>query len=106
MDVPPDDYRFARRWLEAQPAVASFLTALVPDPHAVDDLIQEVALTVYRRLDDYDERRSFTGWALGIARYKALERWRGLDRERRMLALDPELLATLVAVGEELAEET
>ena len=68
-----DELLFTRLWVAAQPAVASTLVVLLRDRHAVEDALQEAALAAYRSFADYDTGRSFTAWAIGIARHKAID---------------------------------
>jgi RNA polymerase sigma-70 factor (ECF subfamily) len=49
----------------------------------VDDVVQEVYLTVVRCLDDFDDKRCFQLWVNGIARNKVRKRQR--DKARVML---------------------
>ena len=81
MDMSNDEARqmeFTAHWLKALPAVSSYLHSVVPDKHGVEDMIQEIALGLFRRYETFDQSRSFTGWAIGAARNKILERWRSL----------------------------
>lgn len=58
----------ASLWMQSQPAVTLFLSALIRDPHAIDDIHQEVAQIVVEKFDTYDRSRPFTPWVIGIAR--------------------------------------
>ena len=57
-------------WTEAMPAVAAFLRSRVVRFHDAQDLLQDVASEIVAQFSQYDRGRSFTGWALGIARNK------------------------------------
>jgi len=57
-----DELQFTQMWVPVQSAVASYLAALVRDTHAVDDLLQEVAIVALRRMGDYDPQRPFIAW--------------------------------------------
>jgi RNA polymerase sigma-70 factor (ECF subfamily) len=64
----------ARKWSVTQPAVSAFITALVPNFHDTQDVMQEVAAAVFAY--DFDKHGwpdSFQGWAVGIARHKVLD---------------------------------
>jgi RNA polymerase sigma-70 factor, ECF subfamily len=63
--------------------VRVFLARFVRAPEAVDDLAQEVFLSAYRSLDDFDRRASWQTWLLGIARHRALHYLRGEARRHR-----------------------
>jgi RNA polymerase sigma-70 factor (ECF subfamily) len=95
--------RFTRCWTQAQPVVASYIGALVPDFRDAEDLLQEVAVICLRKFPDYDPRRPFAAWALGIARLEALRLRRA--HARRPVILRGELLDQIAAACEELAPE-
>ena len=107
MSCPPTsthDSAFTVLWVRAQGPVANYLATLVPDAHACDDLLQEVALACLQGFGTFDRDRPFIPWALGIARNKVLMRWRGLARAPA-LARDPELLENLSRISEEIDDE-
>lgn len=90
-----------RLWTTAQPAVANYVHALVRDHGAAKDVLQEVALVLFRRFGDYDGNRPFVAWALGIARLQVM----GLRRDaaRSLVAFDQELLTAFTEHWAELA---
>lgn len=90
----------AAAWTESQQPVRRFIRSLVRDHQHVEDLTQEVAVTVVDKFQEYDRSRSFTAWALGIARNKVMNYWskQGRDRHR----FDPVALDNLMAAHEDL----
>lgn len=100
--VHRDELHFTRLWMQAQPAVASTLAALIRDPHAVDDLIQEVAVAAFHGFAGFDVTRNFTGWAIGIARHKATDWYRARDTA---IPFDMAVMDQLAATCERLAPE-
>lgn len=99
------NFRFTQLWMEAQPAVAAYLTAVGAGAGGAgpDDLLQEIALAIFERFDSFDPRRPFTAWALGVARNKLLMRWRAEGRSP-VVARDPEFLEALGRVAAELSD--
>ncbi len=97
-----DSERFTREWTRAQPVIASFISAAIRDFGTAEDLLQEVAVVLLKRFDEYDSARSFTGWALGVARHKIQEARR---TPSEFPAGDPEILNALRDAHEELAPE-
>lgn len=95
--------QFTRCWTQAQPVVASFLAALVPDFRDAEDLLQNVAVVCLRKFGDYDPQRPFVAWALGIARFEALRCRRG--HSRSPLLYDDALLDQVAVVCQEMAPE-
>ncbi|MFN4261618.1 MAG: sigma-70 family RNA polymerase sigma factor [Gemmataceae bacterium] len=66
--------------LRHQSELKTFVSALVRDSHACDDLLQEIALILWREFEQYDRARSFGAWARGIAAKKLLQHWEKLGR--------------------------
>ena len=71
-------------WTEVQPTVRLFIRSLVHDHQHVEDLTQQVALTVLEKFEEYDRHRSFEAWALGIARNKVMNHWTNQGRDRHI----------------------
>jgi RNA polymerase sigma-70 factor (ECF subfamily) len=67
-----DERAFERLYRRFAPLVHGLLLARVP-PSAVDDLVQEVFLTVFRRLGALREDAAFPGWLCAIARTRAAD---------------------------------
>lgn len=76
----------ARLWVQSQSAISAYLTANVIDVHHAEDLVQEVAQVVAEKFNEYDRQRSFTSWALGIARNRLLKYYRTRARDRLVLS--------------------
>lgn len=103
MSGPPAEphLAFTRLFVTAQPALHGFLISLTHDAHAAEDLLQELAERMWRKFDQYDERRPFIGWGIGFARLLAME-WRRAQK-RVPLPLDEETLDLLAAQAAEEA---
>jgi RNA polymerase sigma-70 factor, ECF subfamily len=76
----------ARLWVQSQAAISAYVTANVIDLHHAEDLVQEVAQVVAEKFSEYDRQRSFTSWALGIARNRLLKYYRTRSRDRLVLS--------------------
>ncbi len=79
-----NDERFQRKWLPVQASVMAYVLAHGVARQDAEDVLQDIALAVYRSLERYDESRAFVAWAMGIARHKVCDYHR-----RRPLALWP-----------------
>ncbi len=97
----PGDEQFTRRWTQAQPVVASFISSMVPDFHEAEDLLQEVAVVLLRKFGEYDERRPFVAWALGIARLEVLSARR--SHARSFLTYNPGIAEAVAQAFEEMS---
>ena len=74
--------RLARLWLEAEPSVRACVGASVGGFQDAQDVVQQVALTVARRFDEYDEARPFLAWALWLAKSRIADHHRKRGREK------------------------
>ena len=87
--------QFLRLFLQHQSDVRAFIGSLVRDPHAREDVFQEVALICWRSFDRYEKARSFGAWARGIAANKMLQLW---DRRgRQPVAFPPKTVEAILA---------
>ena len=69
MVLPADQQRkLAQLWMEAQPRVFAFVCTAVARRHDAEDVVQQVALEVADKFDNYDQSRPFLPWVLTIAR--------------------------------------
>lgn len=71
---------FLRLFLRHQEDLRAFIGSLVRDPHARDDILQEVALVLWRKFGEYDASRPFGAWARGVAANKIMQ---SFDRIKR-----------------------
>ena len=82
-----------RLWTLALPVVSAFVTSIVRDFSARDDVLQEIAVAVIESFERYDSNQSFNGWALGIAQNQVRLYFRRKQRDR--LVLDDEAVSCL-----------
>jgi RNA polymerase sigma-70 factor, ECF subfamily len=97
------DERFTRCWTQAQAAIAGYVSALVPDQHAADDLLQDIAVALMRKFADYDPGRPFIAWAMGIAKMEILTMRR--DRARAASRFRAATVGALAEVWQEMLPE-
>ena len=95
--------QFTRLWTEAQPILAGYLYAAVPDFQEAEDLLQEVAVILLRKFPEYNPEQPFVGWAIGIAKREVLMSRRHHARNRLIYQAD--LLERLADTCEELTPE-
>jgi len=96
--------RLTREWTRAQPSVERFIRSFVRHRADADDVLQEVALTIVDRFDDFDEERSFEAWALGIAKNLVKAHFRKQLRQP-VQAIDGEAVDQVAAAFEELSPQ-
>jgi RNA polymerase sigma-70 factor (ECF subfamily) len=98
----PDRHaEFLRAFATHEPAVRAFARRLVPTRADADDVMQEVAVVLWEKFDEFRKDGDFKAWACGIARFKALSWIRDKSRDRLVLDSDVvELIATQSLSGE------
>lgn len=90
-------------WMQAQPVVEAYLNSLIRDRATAEDVLQQVALTATEKFEQFDASRSFTGWAMGIARNKTLQFFERSSSDRHHFS--SELLVQLADTHERLAPQ-
>ncbi|MEM9366707.1 MAG: sigma-70 family RNA polymerase sigma factor [Planctomycetota bacterium] len=99
--TPPHDESFLRLFAQHEGSVRAFVTSLLPHWEAVDEVMQETSLVMWRKFDQFDPDRpgtSFVDWAFMIARYEVLMYRRKKATDRLVFSDDLyELLASEAA---------
>ncbi|WP_437231029.1 sigma-70 family RNA polymerase sigma factor [Planctomicrobium sp. SH661] len=79
---------FLRQFTTNEPAIRAYVRRLVPSQSDADDILQEVAIVLWNRFDDFRLDGDFRTWAYGIAKFKVLSWMRDQKRDKLMLAND------------------
>ena len=66
-------------------ALRAYCRAKLGDPNRADEVVNEVFLVAWRRLDAFDFSASFQGWLFGIARFTCM---RAREKRRELLIDD------------------
>jgi RNA polymerase sigma-70 factor (ECF subfamily) len=103
MEMNPTKEDFVRLWTSAQPGVAAYVSAMVPDHHAAEDVLQECAAVLLLKFSSYDSSRSFLSWAIGVCRIEIFSRRRRHTIER--LVFDDAALQNIAQAYDELGDE-
>jgi RNA polymerase sigma-70 factor, ECF subfamily len=101
---PHQAEELAALWVACQSTVSAFIRTLVPDYQQADEVLQRVAVTLVRKYDQYDARRSFAAWAIGVAKYEVLYYRRERATERHLFGDD--IVEQIASRYEALAEES
>jgi RNA polymerase sigma-70 factor (ECF subfamily) len=91
--------RFLTLFTANEPAIRAFVRRLVPTRQDAADVMQEVALVLWRKFQQLEEPDQFRKWAFKVARYATLAWLRDKARDRLVLADD-----VLNAVAHESAQ--
>jgi RNA polymerase sigma-70 factor (ECF subfamily) len=73
---------FTRLWTESQPVVSQYIASLIADSWAARDILQGTSLALLRKFADFDDKRPFLPWALGVAKFEILGYRRDAARNR------------------------
>ena len=71
----------------------------------VQDLLQEVFIKIYQKLNEYDEVLKFSSWAYRIAHNHVIDHFRKINVRPKMNALDDEEWERLIAASVHIENE-
>ena len=71
-----------------EPAIRAYVRRLVPTREDAGDVMQGIALVLWRKFEELQDPNGFRPWAFGIARYEVLGWRRDKARNRLVLAED------------------
>ena len=94
---------FLPLYVEHEPSLRGFVRSLVPTLEDANDVMQEVAMALWKRFESLDAPENFRRWAFGVARLEALEYRRKMGRDRHVFGED--LLMQLADDAEEMADQ-
>ena len=80
--------QFLRHYSAHEPAIRAFVRRLVPARTDVADVMQEVALVLWKKFEALPTPDDFRRWAFGVAKFEALAWVRDKARDRVVLADD------------------
>jgi RNA polymerase sigma-70 factor (ECF subfamily) len=99
MVTPPvlaqDPERFVRLFVEGQREILRYILALVPDIDDAHEILQETALDLWRKFNQYDPAFPFAPWACRFAFRRVLKHRE--HRARRVKCLSIESLTEIAA---------
>ena len=90
-DTPAEDARyelFVQRFAQFEPDIRRFVRSLLPTWTDTDEVVQQTALVIWRKFDQYDPETHFMKWACVIARFEALAYRRKMARDRHVFRED------------------
>jgi RNA polymerase sigma-70 factor, ECF subfamily len=90
-----DPERFVRLFVEGQREILRYILALVPDIDDANEILQDTAVDLWRKFDQYDPAFPFAPWACRFA-FRCVLKYRD-QRARRIKCLSVESLTQLAA---------
>jgi RNA polymerase sigma-70 factor (ECF subfamily) len=86
----PDHEAYMRLWVRHQSQVYAYIRALVYCRGDAEDILQEVAVVLWRKFDQFEPGSRFDQWAYRVARNQVL--YYRQKRQRDRLVFGPELM--------------
>lgn len=94
---------FIQRFTGREQDLRRFIRSLVPTWTDADEVLQQTAMVIWRKFDQYDPDTEFMKWACVVARFEALAYRRKMARDR--LVFGEDILSLMADEGaEEIAE--
>jgi RNA polymerase sigma-70 factor (ECF subfamily) len=98
------DYdEFSKHFMEINRPLKTYLLGVSGSLPDAEDMLQTVWKTLWEKIDEFDETRSFKAWAFGMARFQALKWKQSKARSREILS--DEIISLLAETVEEESEE-
>ncbi|MEM9479914.1 MAG: sigma-70 family RNA polymerase sigma factor [Verrucomicrobiota bacterium] len=94
---------FVQRFARHESDIRRFLRSLLPSWGDVDEVVQQTAIVIWRKFDQYDPETNFMKWACVIARFEALSHRRKMAKDR--LVFSEDLLELMADEGAEELNE-
>ncbi|MEM9282824.1 MAG: sigma-70 family RNA polymerase sigma factor [Verrucomicrobiota bacterium] len=79
---------FVQRFAHHEPDLRRFIRSLLPTWTDADEVLQQTAIVIWRKFDQYDPDTNFMKWACVIARFEALAYRRKMARDRHVFRED------------------
>ena len=81
-----DHALFMQLYTANQHRVLGYLLTLTGDRNAADDLLQETAVTLFTKFDEFEQGSDFAAWACQVAYWKVMNYRRSIARRRTFLS--------------------
>lgn len=82
----PDQSDFMRLFVQNERDLRVFARTLLPNWPAVDDVLQDASVVMWKKLDQLENEEEFFFWARSIVRFEALRARRNAARDRLVLS--------------------
>ncbi len=96
--------QFVRNLTDSQQALFLFILAMLPDPVAARDVLQETNIVLWRKAEELRDDSKFMAWACQVARFEVAAHLRDSARDR--LVTNDQLLETLASQAERRTEDS
>lgn len=80
--------QMTRHWLSCETSIRAYVAVAIRSVADREDVVQQVALTIARRFEEYDHQRPFLAWALWLAKSRIIDYYRTQSRQNTLLNED------------------
>ena len=92
---------FLEHFLGNHSSLYAFILSRGVRPDSADDVLQNVASTLWEKYDSFEQGTNFEAWAFSVTRFEVARHFGKRKRDSRVLLLDEETLESLEALEEE-----
>jgi len=73
MEITRENEEFVRLYARSEGRLRRYVSAMVPVSSDVDDILQDTAVALMRKFDQYDHEQPFFNWACRFAMFEVLQ---------------------------------
>lgn len=95
---------YVRLFLDVQPRVYGYIRTLIPQRADAENVLQDTAVVLWEKFNEYQPGTEFLHWAISVARYKVLAFQR--DRQRNAVCFSEPLFDVIDAAAAEFAQQS
>lgn len=88
MQSKPHEDQFLRLYAEHEPSLHGFVRSLVPTRDDAREVMQDLAVALWRKFSDLGDVADFRRWAFGMARMQVMAWRRDRGRDRHLFGED------------------
>lgn len=104
-DKQSDHLRFLKHYTAHEQSIRGYVRRLVPKREDANDVMQEVALVLWRKFDQLRSDDDFRRWAFGVARLQVLAWRRDRARENERFILSETIIDLLADESDTVSTE-
>lgn len=98
--LPPQHEDFMQLFVRHEPAIHSFLIALLGELDDAEVVMQETSVAMWKKFGQFEPGTNFRNWAFQIARFEAMNFRRSRQRDRHFFSDEVVQLLTEDAIRE------
>ena len=92
---PDTEEDFVQLLVSHQSALLAFILALLPGHPEMNDVVQEVNASLWKKRSEFEMGTNFKAWMFSVAKFKVMALWRD-EKRRKVWAVPEETLNLLI----------